>query len=64
MRIKWGNIFAIIIIICLVRLIVKLPDKIGYFQLPWYLYDPNYAIFFLAVVCVTILGIVKILSNK
>jgi hypothetical protein len=64
MKIKWINIFAIIIIICLVKLLFKLPDAFGYFQLPWYFDDPNWALFFLAVICVTIIGIVKILSDR
>jgi len=64
MKIKWGNIFAIIIIICLAKLLLKMPDSFGYFQLPWYFDDPNWAFFFLAAICVTIIGIVKILSGK
>ena len=64
MKIKWSNIFAIIIIICLVKLLLKLPDSFGEFYLPWYFDDPNYALFFLAIICVTIIGIVKILSNR
>lgn len=64
MKIKWGNIFAIIIILCLAKLLLKMPDSFGYFQLPWYFDDPNWALFFLAVICVTIIGIVKILSGK
>jgi len=64
MKIKWRNIFAIILILCLVKLLLILPDSFGYFQLPWYFDDPNYAIIFLAVICVTIIGIVKILSNR
>ena len=64
MKIKWNNIFAIIIILCLIKLLLKLKDGFGGFYLPWYFDDPNYMLFFVGIICVTVIGIVKILSNR
>lgn len=69
MKIKWINIFGFGILICFIVLLFKLskildrlPDTI---ELPYYVTDSlTFAIFCFGLICVTIIGVVKILSNR
>ena len=69
MKIKWINIFGFGILICFIvllfrlsKILDRLPDRI---ELPYYVTDsPTFAIFCLGLICVTMIGVVKILSNR
>lgn len=68
MRIKWGNIFALAILICLVILLLRLPevlDRLSYtIWVPYYVNDPTFGMFALGLICITIVAVVKILSRR
>ncbi len=68
MKIKWGNIFALGILICLVAILLRLPeiaDRMYYdFDLPYYFDDPMIAFAFFSFVCLTIVALAKIFSNR
>ena len=68
MRIKWGNVFAFAILICLVILLFRLSDLVDRielnFWLPYYMHDPAYGMMVLGLICVTIVAVAKILSNR
>ncbi len=68
MRIKWGNVFAFGILICLITLLCRLPalvDRIDrVFWLPYYMNDPAYGMMVLGLICVTIVAVAKILSDR
>jgi hypothetical protein len=68
MRIKWGNIFALAILTCLIILLSKLPlilDRLPHtIEIPYYVNDPRYGIIILGLICVTIVAVVKILSDR
>jgi hypothetical protein len=68
MKIKWGNIFALGILICLIIILVRLPaivDRMSYsFDFPYYFDDPMIGLCFFGFVCLTIVAIAKILSNR
>ena len=68
MRIKWANIFALAILICLIILLCKLPrilDRLPQIiDPPHYINDPAYVIMILGLICVTIVAVIKILSNR
>jgi len=67
-RIKWGNIFALAILICLVILLLRLPevmDRLSYaIRIPYYANDPMFGMFAFGLVCITIVAVVKILSRR
>ena len=68
MKIKWVNIFALGILICLIALLLRLPEIADcmYFsiRLPHYFDDPMIGLCFLGLICLTIVSVVKILSNR
>ena len=68
MKIKWANIFALGIFICLVILLCKLPRILDHMpemiNSPYYLNDPAYGMMALGLICVTIVAVIKILSNR
>ena len=69
MKIKWINIFGFGILICFIVLLFKLSqilDRLpGTIELPYYVTDsPTFGIFCLGLICVTIIGVVKILANR
>ena len=68
MKIKWGNIFALAILICLVILLLRLPeilDRLSYtIWVPYYVNNPMFGMFAFSLVCITIVAVVKILSRR
>lgn len=68
MTIKWKNIFALAILICLIILLLRLPeilDRLSFsIDMPHYFDDPMIGLCFLGLVCLTIVSVVKILSNR
>ena len=68
MKIKWGNIFALAILICLIILLFKLPlilDRLPQtIEVPYYINDPGYVIMILGLICITIVAVIKILSGR
>jgi hypothetical protein len=68
MKIKWTNIFGLAFLIFIITLMFKLPgmlDGISYrIDFPYYFHDPIYGLMFLCLICVTIVAVVKVLSNK
>jgi hypothetical protein len=68
MKIKWVNIFGLAFLIFIITLMFKLPgmlDEISYrIDFPHYLHDPIYGLMFLGLICVTIVAVAKVLSNK
>ena len=68
MKIKWGNIFALAILTCLIMLLFRLPQALDqmYFtiRIPYYLNNPIIGLCVFGLACLTIVAIVKILSNK
>ena len=68
MRIKWANIFALAILICLIILLCKLPrilDRMPeMINSPYYINDPAYVIMILGLICVTVVAVIKILSSR
>lgn len=69
MRIKWENIIALVLIITLIVLLYKLPSLMrrlseGFGTVYYHGGDPETGILALGIVCITILGIVKIISSN
>lgn len=68
MKIKWGNIFAFGILICLVAILLRLPEIADrmYFDIdiPYYFDNPMIALSFFALVCLTIVAVAKNFSNR
>ena len=68
MKIKWRNVFAFAILICLIILLLRLStlvDRIRpVFWLPYYVNDPTFGILALGLICVTIVAVVKIISGR
>lgn len=68
MRIKWRNIFALAILICLVTLLLRLPeilDRLSFsIAIPHYFDDPMIGLCFFSFICLTIIAVAKILSNR
>jgi len=68
MRIKWRNIFALAILICLIILLLRLPEILDRLSLsiaiPRCFDDPMVALCFFGFVCLTIVCIAKIRSNR
>jgi len=68
MKIKWRNIFALGILICLIALLRRLPEFIDrmYFdiEIPYYLDNPMIGLCFFGFVCLTIVAVTKIISNR
>jgi hypothetical protein len=68
MRIKWGNIFALAILICLVILLLRLPEvmnRLSYtIWIPYYINDPVFGILVFGLICITVVAVVKILSRR
>jgi hypothetical protein len=68
MKIKWGNIFALGILICLIVLLMRLPEILDhtYFdiRIPYYFDNPMIALCFFSFVCLTIVVVVRILSDR
>ncbi len=69
MRIKWENIIPLVLIITLIVLLVKLPSLLGSLSSD---YEASYGrssdavikIGSLGLICITVLGIFKIISNS
>ena len=69
MRIKWENIIALVLIITLIVLLYKLPPLLrrlseDFGTLYYHGSDPIVGILALGIICITILGIVKIISSN
>jgi uncharacterized membrane protein YedE/YeeE len=68
MKIKWGNVFAFAILICLIILLLRLftlVDRISpVLWPPYYVNDPAFGILALGLICVTIVAVVKIISGR
>lgn len=68
MRIKWENIFGLLFTVLLIILLFRLPDILDRLPdiilPPYYSHDPFYGIAIVGLICVTIVGVVKILSGK
>ncbi len=68
MKIKWGNIFALGILVCLVALLLRLPEIADrmYFniRLPYYFDNPMIGLCFFSFVCLTIVAMAKIITKK
>ena len=69
MRIKWENIIVLVLIITLIVLLYKLPPLLrrlseNFGTVYYHGGDPIVGILALGIVCMTILGIVKIISNN
>ncbi|MBW7992420.1 MAG: hypothetical protein FVQ84_20725 [Planctomycetes bacterium] len=68
MKIKWGNIFALGILICLVALLLRLPeiaDRMSFsIGIPHYFDNPMIGLCFFGFVCLTIVAVAKILSDR
>ena len=68
MKIKWGNIFALGILICLVALLLRLPEIADrmYFsiRIRYYFDNPMIGLCFFGFVCLTIVAVAKILSDR
>ena len=68
MKIKWGNIFALAILLVLFRLLFTLPEVIERIswdlRLPYYFDDPVYGLMFLGLICVTIVVVIKMIINR
>ena len=69
MRIKWENIIVLVLIITLIVLLVKLPpllrhlsEHLGVLYYPKG--DPAIGLLALGIICITVLGIVKIIANR
>jgi len=67
-KIKWGNIFALTILICLVILLLRLPevmDRLSYaIWVPYYVNDPMFGILIFGLICITIVAVAKIISRR
>ena len=69
MKIKWDNIFKLIILIGIIVLLFKLPailDRMpNTIELPMYVSDnPTFGVMSLGLICITIIAVAKILSNR
>lgn len=68
MKIKWKNIFGLVLLIIIVIALFKLPammDNISCrIYLPYYLNDPALGLMFLGLICVTIVALAKIIANR
>jgi len=68
MKIKWGNIFALAILICLFILLFRLPeilDRLSFsIAVPRCFDDPMIGLAFFGFVCLTIVAVAKIRSNR
>jgi hypothetical protein len=68
MKIKWGNIFALGILICLIVLLRRLSemtDRMYFsFDISHYFDNPMIGLCFFGFVCLTIVAVAKILSNR
>lgn len=68
MKIKWKNIFALAILICLVTLLLKLPeilDRLSFsIDLSRYFDDPMVGLAFFGFICLTIICVAKFRSNR
>ena len=69
MRIKWENIIVLVLIITLIMLLFKLPLLLRHLSedlgtVYYHNGDPAIGILALGIICITILGIVKIISSN
>jgi hypothetical protein len=69
MEIRWGNIFAVLLIIFGIYLFVKMrPFLENIFEnlnsYSWRHDDPTMTVIVLGFLCITVLGIVKIISKR
>jgi len=68
MKIKWGNIFALGTLICLIVLLLRLPEIADrmYFdiRIPYYFDNPMIGLCFFGFACLTIVAVVKIFSDR
>ncbi len=68
MKIKWGNIFALGILICLIVLLLRLPEIADRMSLsiniPYYFDNPMIGLCFFGFVCLTIVAVAKIFSDR
>lgn len=68
MKIKWKNIFSLAILICLVILLFRLPEILGKLSfsiaIPRYFDDPMIGLCFWGFICLTIIAVAKVRSDK
>ena len=69
MRIKWENIIVLVLIITLIVLLVKLPPLLRHLSedlriVSYHEGDPAIGLLALGIICITVLGIVKIIFNN
>ena len=68
MKIKWRNILALAILVCLIMLLLKLPeilDRLSFsIDLPRSFDDPMVGLAFFGFICLTIICVAKIKSNR
>ncbi len=68
MRIKWGNIVELFVLICAIGLLFRLPDVLERvpreIHMPSYLDDPVYGLCFLGLLCITVVVIVKMFIDR
>jgi len=68
MKIKWNNIFLLAILICLIVLLIRLPEILDRLSLsiavPRCFDDPMVGLAFFGFVCLTIVCVAKIKSNR
>lgn len=68
MKIKWGNIFAFGILICLIIILIRLPEIADrmYFDIhiSHYFDNPMIGLCFFGFVCLTIVAVARIFSDR
>ena len=69
MRIKWENIIVLVLIITLIVLLFKLPSLLRHLSedfgtVYYHGGDPVIDLLALGIICITVLGIVKIIANN
>lgn len=68
MKIKWKNIFLLAILICLIVLLIRLPQILDRLSLSidisgWF-DDPMVGLAFFGFICLTIICVAKVRSNR
>lgn len=68
MKIKWGNIFALGILICLVVLLLRvseIADRMSFsIGMPYYFDNPMIGLCFFGFVCLTIVAVARLFSDR
>ena len=67
MKIKWKNIFALVILIGLIVLLSRLPeilDRLSFSISSHYFDDPMVGLAFFGFICLTIICVAKVRSNR